>query len=342
MPSNKKIRVHFKSNHADPDSFPPTIEGESVFAITEERYRDAIERYPDLKGKIDPVFDWDLDNFYESMKTAEVLVCWDFPTENLSEVAPNLKWIHIIGAGVEHLCPMDWVPENVSVVNNRGVHSAKAGEFGLMSVLMLHTHIPEIVRNQQSNHWESLYSSPIAGKTLLIIGVGNIGYAAAQKCKLLGMNVIGVSRHGKDLDDVDQMVSQNELDEVLPLADYIFISIPNTKETSNLLDKRRQSLMKPGVGIINVGRAATMDYDALVDNLNSGHVKAAIIDVFDPEPLPSESKLWATPNLMVMPHISADDGDTYIPLTLDLVMMNMQRYIANESLNNLVNPELGY
>ena len=88
MPSNKKIRVHFKSNHADPDSFPPTIEGESVFAITEERYRDAIERYPDLKGKIDPVFDWDLDNFYESMKTAEVLVCWDFPTENLTKIAP--------------------------------------------------------------------------------------------------------------------------------------------------------------------------------------------------------------------------------------------------------------
>jgi len=156
------------------------------------------------------------------------------------------------------------------------------------------------------------------------------------------MNVIGVSRHGKDLDDVDQMVTQDELDEVLPLADYIFMSTPNTKETFNLLDKRRQSLMKPGVGIINVGRAATMDYEALVENLNSGHVKAAIIDVFDPEPLPSDSKLWTTPNLMVMPHISADDGDTYIPLTLDLVMMNMQRYIANESLNNLVNPELGY
>ena len=156
------------------------------------------------------------------------------------------------------------------------------------------------------------------------------------------MNVIGVSRHGKDLDDVDQMVTQDELDEVLPLADYIFMSTPNTKETYNLLDKRRQSLMKPGVGIINVGRAATMDYDALVDNLNSGHVKAAIIDVFDPEPLPSDSKLWTTPNLKVMPHISADDGDTYIPLTLDLVMMNMRRYIAHESLKNLVNPELGY
>ena len=342
MVSHNKIRVHFKSNHADPDSFPPTIEGESVFAITEERFQSAIENYPDLKDKIEPVFDWDLDNFYESMKTAEVLVCWDLPTENLAKIAPKLRWIHIIGAGVEHLCPMDWVPKNVSVVNNRGVHSAKAGEFGLMSILMLHTHIPEIVHNQQNKHWESLYSAPILGKTLLVIGIGNIGHAAAKKCKLLGMIVIGVSRHGKPLEGVDQMVKVDKLDEVLPLADYIFMATPNTKETFNLLDKRRQSLMKPGVGIVNVGRAATMDYDALIENLNSGHVKAAIIDVFDPEPLPSSSILWNTPNLMVMPHISADDGDTYIPLTLELVMMNMQRYIAGEKLNNLVNPTLGY
>ena len=342
MASDKKIRVHFKSNHADPDSFPPTIEGESVFAITKKRFDDTIENYPDLKDKIEPIFDWDLENFYESMKTAEVLVCWDFPTENLAEIAPHLRWIHIIGAGVEHLCPMDWVPDHVSVVNNRGVHSAKAGEFGLMSVLMLHTHIPEIIQNQKNNYWESLYSSPIIGKTLLIIGVGNIGHAVANKCKLLGMNIIGVSRHGKALDNVDKMVTTAQLDEVLSIADYIFMSTPNTKETFNLLDKKRQSLMKPGVGIVNVGRAATMDYDALVENLNSGHIKAAIIDVFDPEPLPSNSKLWDTPNLLVMPHISADDGDTYIPLTLELVMMNMRRYILKDELNNLVNPDLGY
>jgi phosphoglycerate dehydrogenase-like enzyme len=138
------------------------------------------------------------------------------------------------------------------------------------------------------------------------------------------------------------MVKVEKLDEVLPLPDYIFMSTPNTTETLNLLDKRRQSLMKPGVGIINVGRAATMDYEALVENLSSGHIKAAIIDVFDPEPLPSNSLLWNTPNLMVMPHISADDGDTYIPLTLDLVMMNMRRYLSNHKLNNLVNPDLGY
>jgi phosphoglycerate dehydrogenase-like enzyme len=156
------------------------------------------------------------------------------------------------------------------------------------------------------------------------------------------MNVIGVSRHGKALEDVDEMLTTNQLDQVLPKADYIFMAAPNTTETNNLLDGRRQSLMKPGVGIVNVGRAATMDYIALVDNLNSGHIGSAIIDVFDPEPLPKNSPLWSTPNLMVMPHISADDGDTYISLTLELILMNMRRYLADQELKNLVRPDLGY
>ena len=342
MQENKKIKVHFKSNHADPKSFPPTKEGEAVFALTEDRFNDAIGRFPDLKGKIEPVFDWDLDNFYESMKTAEILVCWDLPTDNLAQIAPKLRWIHIIGAGIEHLCPMDWVPKDVSVVNNRGAHAAKAGEFGLMSILMLHTHIPQVVSNQQKNHWESLYSTPIKEKTVLIIGVGSIGQSVAKHCKMLGMNVIGVSRHGKSQGPVDEIFEASSLDKVLPRADYIFISIPNTPETYNLINRERQTLMKTGVGIVNVGRAATMDYEALQDNLKSGQIAAAILDVFDPEPLPADSTLWDTPNLMIMPHISADDGDSYIPLTMDLFLMNIRNYLAGKKLNNLVKPDLGY
>jgi phosphoglycerate dehydrogenase-like enzyme len=85
-----------------------------------------------------------------------------------------------------------------------------------------------------------------------------------------------------------------------------------------------------------------MDYEALQDNLKSGQIAAAILDVFDPEPLPADSTLWDTPNLMIMPHISADDGDTYIPLTMDLFLMNIRNYLAGKKLNNLVKPDLGY
>ena len=91
-----------------------------------------------------------------------------------------------------------------------------------------------------------------------------------------------------------------------------------------------------------MGRGGTMDYEALVDNLNCGHFSGAIIDVFDQEPLPPESPLWATPNLLVTPHISADDGNTYVKMTLDLIFQNLDRYLNGKELINLVRPELGY
>ena len=228
------------------------------------------------------------------------------------------------------------------MVNNRGAHAAKGGEFGLMSVLMLHNHIPAIIGNQQIPHWESLYSTPIAGKTALVVGVGHIGRGAARHLKALGLRVLGVSRHGEPVDEVDEIYPTGQLDEVLPQADYLFVATPLTPETENLIDRRRQALMKPGAGVVNVGRAGTMDYEALVDNLRSGHFRGAIIDVFDPEPLPADSPLWEAPNLIVTPHVSADDGDSYVPMTLDLVFANMRRYLAGEVLVNAVRPELGY
>ena len=342
MDAGRRVKVHVKNNHASPDTFPPTVEGEAVFTITRERYEAEIVRYPDLAGRLDVFIDWDLDHFEESMKSAEVLVTWDLPTANLARVAPCLRWIHIIGAGVEHLCPMDWLPPGVTVVNNRGAHAAKGGEFALMAVLMLHNHLPAIVANQGRRHWESLFSTPVAGKTLLVVGTGNIGGGAARCCRAVGLHVIGVSRHGRAVDEVDEMYTSDRLDDVLPRADFVFVATPLTAETRNLIDRRRQSLLKPGAGLVNVGRAATVDYEALADNLRSGHIGGAIIDVFDPEPLPPESELWDVPNLLVTPHVSADDGDSYVPMTLELVFRNMRRYLAGEPFENVVRPELGY
>jgi len=336
------IRVHIKNNHASPDTFPPTEEGEAVFTITRERYEAAAARYPDVACRLDVCIDWDLDNFHESMRTAEVLVTWDLPIGRLAEVAPKLRWIHIIGAGVEHLCPMDWVPEGVTIVNNRGAHAEKGGEFGLMAVLMLHCHMPAMIENQRDARWKSLYSTPIEGKTVAVVGVGNIGRGAARRFKRAGMRVLGVSRHGLACDDVDEMYAADAIDLVLPQADFVLVATPLTDETRNLFDRRRQSLMKSGSGVINVGRAGTMDYEALADNLRNGHFSGAVLDVFDPEPLPAESPLWNTPNLIVTPHVSADDGDSYVPITLDLVFENMRRHIAGEPLMNVVRPELGY
>lgn len=335
-------RVHIKNNHAGPGIFPSTPESEVIFTISMEKYQASASKYADIAKHLEVFVDWDTDHFKESMQTAEVLLTWNLPTDNLAEVAPNLKWIHIIGAGVEHLCPMDWVPDGVTITNNRGAHADKAGEFALMAVLMLHNKMPALITNQRHSRWVSLFSTPIEGKTVGIIGVGSIGGGAAKQLSKMPVHIIGVTRHGKPHQHVDEMVAIDQLDKVLPRMDYIFISTPSTPETHRLFNRERLQSLKPGAGIINVGRASVMDYEALADLLASGHLSGAVIDVFEQEPLPADSPLWSAPNFVIIPHVSADDGDNYVPITLDLFFSNMQRYLAGEELLNIVRPELGY
>ena len=336
------VRVHIKNNHARPDTFPSTPEAEPVFTTTRQRYDAVLDSWPDLKHALSTTIGWDTENFAGSMKTVEVLMCWDLPTENLATVAPDLKWIHIIGAGVEHLCPMTWVPQGVVVTNNKGAHARKAGDFALMAVLMLHSHVPAIVTNQRHGVWNSLYATPIEGATVLIVGVGSLGGGAADRLHGAGLRVLGISRHGRPHPSVETMGTLDDIDALVPMADHLLVCVPATPETIGLIDRQRLEALKPGAGLINIGRAATVDYDALVALLESGHLSGAILDVFDPEPLPVDSRLWATPNLMVMPHISADDGETYVETTLSIFFDNMRRFMAGEELRNIVRPELGY
>ena len=208
------IKIHIKNNRWAPGSFPNTPEGEKVFAITDERFNSVIKEFPNVCGRICAFIDWDSDNFESSIHTAEVLLCWDLPKGNLRQIAPRLRWIHCIGAGVEHLLPLDWLPKDVVLTNNKGVHAAKAAEFGLMSVLMLHSHIPAVITNQSKKKYDSLYSSPIAGKTLVVIGTGNLGGSAAKRIKELGAYVIGINKRGGLVDGCDEIHKISQLDEI--------------------------------------------------------------------------------------------------------------------------------
>ena len=336
------IKVHIKNNRWAEGSFPNTPEGEEVFTITRGRFESAVAEFPDIADAIEVFIDWDSDNFAASMKDAEVLLTWNLPTEDLGDVAPKLKWIHCIGAGVEHLLPMDWLPEGVVLTNNKGVHAAKAGEFGLMSILMLHSHMPTIVTNQRDRVYDSLYASPIAGKTLVVIGTGTLGGSVAKKLQGLGVHVIGVNRHGKPVDGCDEIVTSGQLEEVLPRADYLLCATPDTPDTRGLLGRRQLDLMKTRAGLVNIGRQSIVDCDALCDKLEEGSLAGAIVDVFDAEPIAASSRLWNTRNLIITPHVSADDGDAYVPMTIDLFLRNMALHLAGKPLLNPVRPELGY
>ncbi|HEY0182049.1 MAG TPA: D-2-hydroxyacid dehydrogenase [Rhodopila sp.] len=272
----------------------------------------------------------------------DVLRALPFPLHEIGHRAPGLRWIHIIGAGIEPLLPLDWMPAGMALTNNSGVHAAKTRESVLMALLMLNARLPAMVANQRAHRWQPIFTSAIAGRSLLVIGVGDIGGAAASAGRALRLHVTGVRRGGDAHPDVACMVAPDALDAVLPNADFVVLAAPLTPETRGMLDRRRLGLMKPGAGLLNVGRAGLLDHDALADALASGAISGAILDVFDPEPLPADSPLWDLPGLVMMPHVTSDDADRYLPLTYDLVFANADRLARGEALLNTVDPARGY
>jgi len=337
-----KFKIHIKNNRWKEGSFPNTPEGEKVFTITNEHLKKCLIDFPNVEKKIDTFIDWDEDNFNNSIKTSDILLTWNLPTNNLEQIAPKLKWIHCIGAGVEHLSPFDWLPSKVILTNNKGVHKKKAGEFGLMSILMLHNHFQKVINNQFKKKYNSLYSTSIAGKTAVILGTGTLGGSVGELLSQLGVNVIGVNRKGRALKGFSKIIKSNDIDSVLPIADFLYVALPETSETIEIINEKRLKLLKKNCGIVNVGRSSAINYQTLFDLLKSQKIAGAILDVFSLEPIPPSSNIWEVPNLIISPHISADDGKNYIENTLLLFLNNLERFISNEPLLNQVDKNLGY
>ena len=342
MKNNKKIKIHVKNNHWAAGSFPTDAEGEKVFTIKNSHFEKAFEKFPEIKEKVEIFIDWDEDNFNSSMSNSDILITWNFPTSNLKKVSPNLKWIHCVSAGVEHLLPLNWMFAGLILTNNSGVHSKKAGEYGLMSILMLHNHIPKIISNQKNKKFESLFSTPIAGKTIVVVGTGNLGGAMIRLLAPLGPKIIGVNRKGEAVDGCSKVITVDKIDSILPEADILYLAMPETPGTKNLISRKRLDLLKPSCGIVNIGRQSAMDYDVLCEKLRTNKLAGAILDVFAPEPIELNSKLWQIPNLIITPHVSADDGESYVRLTLELFTKNLKLFISNKPLINQINKNFGY
>ena len=342
MKNNKKIKIHIKNNHWTPGSFPIDAEGEKNFTITREHLDQALKNFPEIKEKVEILVDWDEDNFKTSMSNSDILLAWNFPTTSLKKVAPNLKWIHCISAGVEHLLPLDWMFDGLVLTNSSGVHAKKAGEYGLMSILMLQNHMTKIITNQKDKKFVSLFSNPIAGKTVVVVGTGTLGSSMAKLVAPLGANIIGVNKKGRMAEGCSKVVTIDKIDSVLPDADFLYLALPETSETKNLINRERLDMLKPTCGIVNIGRQSAMDYDALGKKLIKNEIAGAILDVFTPEPIEKNSKLWDIPNLVITPHVSSDDNGNYVKLTLDIFIKNLKLFIENKELNNQIDKKLGY
>jgi phosphoglycerate dehydrogenase-like enzyme len=272
----------------------------------------------------------------------DVLLHPNFPLDTFASRAPHLRWVHVTGAGIEPLLPLNWLPPRAVLTNNSGIHVDKIRESAAMMLLMLNAHVPAIVANQHKALWQPIFSSSIVGRTVLIIGVGDMGGAVAQAARQLGLNVLGVRRSGAPHPHVQEMFRPTQLDSVLPQADFVVLSVPLTKATTGLLNHDRLMLMKPGASLINIGRAGSLDHDALIDSLDERRLSGAILDVFPSEPLVSSSPLWQAQNLILMQHVTSDDEDQYLPKTFDLVFKNVQRLMTGKRLLNVVDPEIEY
>ncbi|MFN7084991.1 MAG: D-2-hydroxyacid dehydrogenase [Burkholderiales bacterium] len=327
-----KIRVHIENARKKA----------SIFHITQALWDAACARHRDLAGKLDVTIGWDGDVLDDALCTADIVIGVPARRNDLRERAPRLRWLHATSAGVDGLLPLDWLPRGVAFTNNRGAHGVKAEQYVRMALTMLNTRLPEILTDQRARRWRQLFSPSIEGKTALIVGLGDLGEGAARAAKQLGMKVIGVRRREKPSRLADAVHSYSRLDALLPQADFVVLAVPLTPETRNLLSRERLGLMKPAAGVINIARAPVADYDALRDKLARGELAGAVLDVVDPEPLPPDSPLWDTPQLVITPHISCDDGEHYVDISLDLWFGNLARFLAGKPLKNRVAPRLGY
>jgi glyoxylate/hydroxypyruvate reductase len=312
-----------------------------VFEASPARLAAALGNYPGLADRLSVTIGYDGDVLENELRDADILFAWDFNRDNLAARAPRLRWVHAHGAGVNHLMPLSWLPKGAVLTNSRGVHGERASEYAIMAVLMLNNRLPEMVTNQRQARWQQLFNSAVHGKTLLIVGVGHVGGSVATWAKRFGLRVVGIRRTGRNHRSVDAMHRPADLPRLLPDADFVLVAAPHTDTTHHLIGASEIALLKPGAGLINYSRANLVDYEALRGRLERGEI-SAVLDVFDPEPLPSSSPLWQTPHLIITPHSSSDDTERYTPRTLDLVMRNVERFLAGKPLVNRVSRKLQY
>lgn len=304
-------------------------------------WEQAAARHPELAKDLDVTFGQDLKDL-GPYADADILLTQIIDQKRLREAAPNLKWVLTTSAGVEHMMPLDWLPPGVLFSNNSGTHIPKVREFARMALMMLHMHLPALGTNQRGKHWKQLFASLIPGKTVCIVGFGALGATTAEVAKEMGLTVRAVRRNPAPDPRADKMYGIDQLHEALKGADFLVIATPLTDDTAGMIGAAELDQLADGASVLNIGRGPVMDNDALCDRLDSERLSGAIVDVFVPEPLPSESLLWHQKNLLIMPHMSSDDPGHYIQRTLDIFFEELVRFKAGEPLKNRIDPETGY
>lgn len=257
----------------------------------------------------------------------------------------KLRWIQLNSAGTEGYCTPGALPKDVVLTNATGAYGLAISEHMVGCLFMLRKKLQLYYANQLCHEWKHEGRVDVVqGSTVLVIGLGDIGTSFAERMRALGCYIIGVKRRvGAKPEIVDELYGMNALEELLPRADVVAMSLPGNSSTYHVLNRERIDLLKKNAIVLNVGRGTAIDTDALSDALYAGKIAGAALDVTDPEPLPSSHPIWNAPCAIITPHIS---GGYALPETLlqiaRICVSNLKRYRNGEKLENIVDLETGY
>jgi phosphoglycerate dehydrogenase-like enzyme len=272
----------------------------------------------------------------ENRYTAEILVTYgEDLDEKLINEMKNLRWIMVMSAGIEKL-PLDAIKKNhIIVTNARGIHKIPMAEFVFGYILQYAKQLPLFKKQQSEKVWNrKVHLQEIYGKTMLVVGAGAIGSQISRYGKTFGMHTIGINRSGKENPDFDATYSLEQLNHILPEADYVISVLPNTVSTNKIFSRQQFFKMKKEAVFINIGRGNAVDEQALMEALEEGQLAHAFLDVFEKEPLPADHPFWKSDKVTITPHLSAI-SDMYLPRAYEIFVKNLWNYVNKE--NNWIN-----
>jgi phosphoglycerate dehydrogenase-like enzyme len=288
-----------------------------------------------------------VEAFARAAPEASIVFNWSGSGALLREVlgmCPAVRWVHCRAAGLDDLLSPELIANPVPLTNGSGVFSPPLGEFVLGAILYFAKDFRRLIRNQIAGVWEQFDVAEVSGQTAGIVGYGDIGRAVATRLKAMGMNILAVRRTAPGT-GADPLVSKyygpEGLAEMIPQCDYVVVTAPLTAETRGMVGARQFAAMKPGAVIINVGRGAVIDEQAMIQALSEKRIRGAALDVFAAEPLPAGHPFFHLENVLLSPH-STDHTYDWLERAMQFFLEQFERFAKGEPLLNVVDKTRGY
>lgn len=302
------------------------------------------ERFSALATGIDSFAVRDAETLLQRIGEADVLVISGLWQNGLLDRTKRLRFIQSIGAGTDQFPREELARRAIRLASARGVNARAVAEHAMALMLALSRRLPEARDNQSRRIWRGMIGDlsqredELAGKTLLVVGLGDIGGRLARLAKAFDMHVVGLRRHpALGRATADAVHPMDALSALLPEADFVALTCPLTAETENLIDTEALSRMKPGAHLVNVARGRVVDEAALIEALAMRRIAGAAIDVTAEEPLPPSSPLWAMEHVLITPH-TAGETRRYEDNVIEILLDNLGRLSRGEQqlLNQIV------